>query len=84
MIYYWLFNADVKIGILSLELTAGQYQTTLLSRHIGFKLALIEDPKEAVAFVKQPHIIEKRMSYVKMSIKERYVLLTNAQEVLNC
>ena len=76
MIYYWLFNADVKIGILSLELTAGQYQTTLLSRHIGFKLALIEDPKEAVAFVKQPHIIEKRKELRENEYgEERYVLL---------
>ena len=76
MIYFWLFNSPVKVGILSLELNAGQYQTTLLSRHIGYKLALIEDPKEAVAFVQQPHILEKRKELRENEFgEERYVLL---------
>ena len=76
MIYYWIFNSPVKIGILSLELTAGQYQTALLSRHIGFKLALIENPKEAVAFVQQPHIVEARRELRENEYgEERYVLL---------
>lgn len=76
MIYYWIFNSPVKIGILSLELTAGQYQTALLSRHIGYKLALIEDPKEAVAFVKQPHIVAKRKELRENEYgEEKYVLL---------
>lgn len=76
MIYYWIFNSPVKIGILSLELNAGQYQMALLSRHIGQKLALIEDPKEAVAFVRQPHIIEKRKELRENEYgEERYVLL---------
>lgn len=76
MIYYWIFNSPVKIGILSLELTAGQYQTTLLSRHIGFKLALIENPKEAVAFVQQPHVVEARRELRENEYgEERYVLL---------
>lgn len=76
MIYYWIFNSPVKIGILSLELTAGQYQTALLSRHIGFKINLIEDPKEAVAFVKQPHVQEARKELRENEYgEERYVLL---------
>lgn len=76
MIYYWLFNSPVKVGILSLELNAGQYQTALLSRHIGYKLQLIEDPKEAVAFVQQPHIMEKRKELRETEFgEERYVLL---------
>ena len=76
MIYYWIFNSPVKIGILSLELTAGQYQTALLSRHISFKINLIEDPKEAVAFVKQPHVQEARRELRENEYgEERYVLL---------
>lgn len=76
MVYYWIFNSPVKIGILSLELTAGQYQTALLSRHIGYKINLIEDPKEAVAFVQQPHIQEKRKELRENEYgEERYVLL---------
>ena len=34
----------------SLELTAGQYGLAILSRHIGKKLTLYEDGKEAVEF----------------------------------
>ena len=76
MVYYWIFNSPVKIGILSLELTAGQYQTALLSRHIGYKINLIEDPKEAVAFVKQPHIQSARKELREDEYgAERYVLL---------
>lgn len=76
MVYYWIFNSPVKIGILSLELTAGQYQTALLSRHIGYKINLIEDPKEAVAFVKQPHIQTARKELREDEYgAERYVLL---------
>ena len=76
MVYYWIFNSPVKIGILSLELTAGQYQTALLSRHIGYKINLIEDPKEAVAFVKQPHIQAARKELREDEYgAERYVLL---------
>ena len=76
MVYYWIFNSPVKIGILSLELTAGQYQTALLSRHIGFKINLIEDPKEAVAFVQQDWVQEKRKELRENEYgEERYVLL---------
>lgn len=76
MIYEWIFTCPVRLGILSLELTAGQYQTALLSRHIGTKIALIKDPQEAVAFVQQPHIQAKRKELRENEYgEERYVLL---------
>lgn len=76
MIYEWVFDCPVRLGILSLELTAGQYQMMLLSRHIGQKLALIKDPQEAVAFVQQPHIQAKRKELRENEYgEERYVLL---------
>lgn len=82
-IYYWLFNADVRVGILSLELTAGQYQTALLSRHIGYKINLIEDPKEAVAFVQQDWVQAKRKELREDEYgQERYVLLDDRSGTL--
>ena len=76
MVYFWIFNSPVKVGILSLELTAGQYQTALLSRHIGYKINLIEDPKEAVAFVQQDWVKEKRKELREDEYgQERYVVL---------
>lgn len=75
-VYFWLFNSNVRVGILSLELTAGQYQTALLSRHIGYKINLIEDPQEAVAFVRQEWVQEKRKELREDDYGlERYVLL---------
>jgi hypothetical protein len=76
MIYYWVFNSPHKIGILSLELNAGQYQTVLLSRHIGQKIQLIEDPDEAVKFVQQDWVQEKRLELRENAYGEqRYTLL---------
>lgn len=51
MIYYWLFHSPHKVGVVSLELSKGQYGIAMLSRHIGKKLQLFEDPQEAVSFV---------------------------------
>lgn len=76
MVYEWIFACPVRLGILSLELTAGQYQQALLSRHIGYKIALIKDPQEAVAFVRQPHIMAARKELRETEYgEERYVLL---------
>ncbi|QHZ59828.1 DNA primase/helicase [Alteromonas phage vB_AmeM_PT11-V22] len=83
MIYYWIFNSPYKIGILSLELNAGQYQTTMLSRHIGHKIQLIEDPKEAVEFVQQDWVQEKRRELREHDNGEpRYVLLDGREGTL--
>lgn len=76
MIYYWIFNSPHKIGIVSLELTAGQYMTAMLSRHIGKKIQLIEDQKEAVAFVQQDWVKEKRKELRENEYgEERFVIL---------
>lgn len=60
ILYYWLFNSPHKVGVLSLELSAGQYGTAMLSRHIGRKLDLFKTPAEALAFINQPEIVVKR------------------------
>jgi hypothetical protein len=76
MIYYWIFNSPHKIGILSLELNAGQYQISMLSRHIGRKIQLIENPKEAVDFVNQDWVREKRAELRENEFgEERFALL---------
>lgn len=76
MIYYWVFNCPYRVGILTLELNAGQYQTTMLSRHIGHKIHLIEDPEEALSFVTQPWVKEKRVELREQEDGQpRYVLL---------
>ena len=59
-VYHWIFNSPYKVGVISLELDTGQYGLSLLSRHIGKKLQLIQDKDEAVAILNTPEIVEKR------------------------
>lgn len=59
MVYYWLFNSPYKVGIVSLELTCGQYAQALLSRHIENKINNIKDPEEKLKFLAQDKVKEK-------------------------
>lgn len=59
MVYYWLFNSPYKVGIVSLELTCGQYAQALLSRHIENKINNIKDPEEKLKFLGQDKVKEK-------------------------
>lgn len=46
-IYHWIFNSPHMVGVVSMELNAGQYGEALLSRHIQQKLArLSPDEKD--------------------------------------
>ena len=76
MIYYWLFNSPYMVGIVSLELSKGQYGLALLSRHAGRKLQLIEDPNEAVELLKTEEYQEYRRTLWKDEYgKDRFALL---------
>lgn len=60
MINHWIFNIPFKMGVLSLELSAGQYGLAMLSRHIGKKLQLFEDGQDAIDYINQPWVKAKR------------------------
>lgn len=59
IIYYWLFNSPYKVGVVSLELTCGQYAQALLSRHIENKISSIKDPEEKLKYLEQQRVKEK-------------------------
>lgn len=59
MIYYWIFNSPHKIGVLSMELNAGQYGLSMLSRHIGKKISNIQSREEQQKFLEQDWVKEK-------------------------
>lgn len=59
MIYYWIFNSPHTIGILSMELDAGQYGEVLLSRHLSRKLALIHDHEEKMQLLRSDRVKEQ-------------------------
>ena len=78
MIYHWIFNSPHLIGIVSMELDAGQYGEVLLSRHISRKLALIGDVEEKLDFLKSEKIKERaRELMVKEDGTDRFFLLDN-------
>lgn len=59
-VYHWIFNSPYRVGIVSLELDTGQYGLSLLSRHLGKKLQLIQDKQEVMEYLNKPEIIEER------------------------
>lgn len=48
LIYYWVFNSPHMIGVVTMESDIGQYGTKLLSRHVGFKIDLLETIEEKI------------------------------------
>lgn len=59
LIYYWLFNSPYKVGVVSLELTCGQYAQAMLSRHLENKISNIREPEDKVKYLTQEHVKQK-------------------------
>ena len=57
-LYYWIFNSPHLVGIISLESSAGQYGLKILSRHISYKIELMQND-DALAFIDSDHIQKK-------------------------
>ena len=78
MIYHWVFNSPHLVGIVSMELDAGQYGEVLLSRHISKKLSLIGDTNEKLDFLRSDKIKEKAKELmVREDGNDRFFLLDN-------
>ena len=78
MIYHWIFNSPHLIGIVSMELDAGQYGEVLLSRHISRKLALMGDINEKLDFLKSEKVKEKAKELMfTPDGSDRFFLLDN-------
>ena len=60
MLYYWLFNSPELLGVMSLELSRGQYGVVVLSRHVGRNINKMFTPEEKLEFINSPEIVEKR------------------------
>lgn len=59
MIYYWIFHSPHKVGVVSMELDAGQYGEVMLSRHLSRKLALIGDSDEKISYLQSETVKNK-------------------------
>lgn len=58
LIYYWVFNAPYKVGILTMELSSAQYAEVLLSRHLGVKLSMLT-PEEKYKYLQKEDVVQK-------------------------
>ena len=58
IVYHMIFNSPHKVGVVTLESTAGQYGNKLLSRHIGRKLEL-EDNEKALSIMNSEEVLAK-------------------------
>lgn len=58
LIYYWIFHSPHLVGVVSMELNAGQYGETMLSRHLQTKLARLS-PEEKAEQLANRGIIQK-------------------------
>lgn len=78
MIYYWVFNSPHKIGVVSMELDAGQYGETLLSRHLSKKLSLIKDEGEKTDYLTTEFVKAKADElFFNEHGQDRFFLLDN-------
>jgi Zn ribbon nucleic-acid-binding protein len=78
MIYYWIFHSPHKIGIVSMELDAGQYGEVLLSRHVSRKLALMPNLTEKLEYLGSDFIRQKSNELMKNTDgSDRFYLLDN-------
>lgn len=59
LIYFWLFNCPYKIGVVTMELSVGQYGEVMLSRHIQRKISLMQTVEEKLDFLNQTMIQSK-------------------------
>lgn len=60
MIMDWIFNSPHKVGVVSLELTAGQYGIAMLSKYIGRNLLRFREGQEAVDYINTPEVLKAR------------------------
>lgn len=59
LVEHWIFNSPHQVGVVSMELNAGQYGLSMLSRYIGFKINSIRDAKEKLEFLEQDWVKAK-------------------------
>lgn len=78
MVYYWIFHSPHKIGIVSMELDAGQYGEVILSRHLSKKLSLVENIEDKLNYLRSEDVKAKAMELmINEEGEDRFDLLDN-------
>lgn len=82
IIYHWIFNSTYQVGIVSMELDKAEYGEVLLSRHLGRKLALIEDPLEKLKYLEREDIAAKAEDLFILGTAPRFYLVDDRDGTL--
>ena len=59
MIYDWIIQDTHRIGVVSLELSRGQYYVEMLSRHIGVNIDDIDDNNERAVLLDNVDVVDR-------------------------
>ena len=57
LVYYWMFNATEKVGVVSLENTDGQYTIDLLSLHLEKNLMWLGEGQKILDYLDDPKVM---------------------------
>jgi len=74
IIYRWCFDSPYLPGIVSMELSKGEYFTALLSRHIGMKIARLPTTEERFGALEENADAARELLY-KEDGSPRFVLM---------
>lgn len=80
LIYYWLFNSPYKIGIVTMELTVGQYGEMMLSRHLQKKIGLISDKEKKLELLDSEIVKQKAKELFQVETGESRWLLVDDRD----
>lgn len=56
MSYFWYFNSPHKVGVVTLEADSAQYGINILSRHVNYKINLLETPQQKMEFLERDDV----------------------------
>lgn len=54
--YFWMFNAPEKVGVASLEATAGQYTIDMISLHLEKNLLWLGEGANILEYIRRPSV----------------------------
>lgn len=54
--YFWMFNAPEKVGVASLEATAGQYTIDMISLHLEKNLLWMGEGSNILEYIRRPEV----------------------------
>jgi len=82
IVYYWAYHSPYLPGIMSMELSKGQYFTVLLSRHLGKKIDRLPTTEERFAVIAGSEGQAKNLLY-KDDGSPRFVLMDDRDSDIN-